>query len=306
MLIATDSKVYSLVDGAAGQEPALLYEGNQIARVAQGGRLAVIALKNGDLILKRDETSKTIETGIEDPVESLLIPGEEPLNLLIGTEGPHLYRFDGERAVHVESFDQLECRKNWYTPWGGPAALRSLAGTNDGWVYADIHVGSIMRSADMGASWEPVTRELHDDVHQVATSPQDSARVYANTADAVYISEDRGKSWSSRSQGFPFKYGRAIAVHPKDPECLLATVSKGPHGNSQGRLYRTDDAGGVWEHVTGGFPEAAPGNVDTYHLAFSTDGTAWAVVGATLYRSDDRGRYWSSVWESPKKIKMIA
>ena len=87
-----------------------------------------------------------------------------------------------------------------------------------------------MRSLDEGISWEPVTPELHKDVHQVATCPADDNRVYANTQNGVYVSTDRGNSWVNRIEGLPVRYGTAIAVHPTDPDLLIATVQKGPRG----------------------------------------------------------------------------
>ena len=75
-----------------------------------------------------------------------------------------------------------------------------------------------MRSPDEGISWEPVTPELHKDVHQVATCPADDNRVYANTQNGVYISADRGNSWVNRIEGLPRRYGTGVAVHPADPD----------------------------------------------------------------------------------------
>ncbi len=303
MLIATDSMVLSL--DTAGSEPSVLFEGEGIARVAEGGDSSVIAMKYGDLIVYSGKESRAVSTGIDAPIESLLILSPNPLQLLIGTEGPYLYRFEDGGVERNESFDNLECRKEWHTPWGGPAALRSMAMTSDGWVYADIHVGSIMRSPDSGITWQPVTPQLHEDVHQVATSVRVNERVYANTANAVYVSNDRGRSWEHRSDGFPFRYGRAIAVHPDDPDSLLATVSRGPHGNAQGELYRSADAGRSWVHVTAGFPESAPGNIDTCQIGFAQDGAAWGVVERTLYRSEDGGTRWERFWEASGDIRMI-
>jgi len=301
MLIATRSTVYALETDT----PETILDDQPVVRVAEGDCFQIIALKTGDLVILSEGNTQTLTTGIDENIEALHILGEDPLHLLIGTEAPHVYRLLDGKVERLESFDQLECRDDFHTPWGGPAAVRSFASTQDGWVYADIHVGSIMRSPDRGDTWEPVTPDLNDDVHQVATSPQTNDRVYANTARAVYISDDRGQSWHHRSEGFPYQYGRAIAVHPADKDCLLATVSKGPHGDASGQLYRSTNAGQSWNHVTEGYPESLSGNIDTFQVAFSQDGTAWSIVEQTLYKSDDRGQTWTAFWTAPEEINMI-
>ena len=304
MLIATRDTVYALNgDQAAPQD--VLKDGD-VQAIADGRSIGLAALSGGDVAVLSQNGRRTLDTGIEEPIECLLILDEDPLRFLVGVEAPHVYAVTDDGTERLNSFDALECRGDWYTPWGGPAAVRSMARTRDGWVYADVHVGSIMRSSDMGRSWEPVTPDLHKDVHQVATSPLVDDRVYANTAHAVYLSDDRGKSWRRRSEGFPYYYGRAIAVHPEEPDCLLASVSTGPHGDAQGQLYRTDNAGRHWSHVTDGFPDTTAGNIDTFHIGFTPDGRAWSVADDSLYSSRDRGLTWASAWQAPSNIRMIA
>lgn len=183
--------------------------------------------------------------------------------------------------------------------------MRSLA-RSGGDVYADIHVGSIVRSADSGQSWAPVKPGLHPDVHQVAVCPAAPERVYVNTADAVFVSQDRGESWRHRAEGLPCRYGRAIAVHPEDPDCLLASVSRGPRAEGTGRLFRSDDGGRAWAPPDGGFPETTRDNVDTFQVAFDAGGAAWASVEDRLYRSGDRGRNWRVEWQAPAPIAAIS
>ena len=308
MLIATEKVTYILEDNGSQGEPFFLYEGSDIVHIEEGRDLHVIALTNGDIILVKDGKTEQLTSGIEDSIESLALLEEARLNLLIGTEPPHIYRLkdDGSSAKRITSFDALEVRDKWDTPWGGPPAVRSLAITRDGGVYADIHVGSIMRSPDWGETWEPVTPTLHRDVHQVSTCVASLERVYANTYRAVYISEDRGRSWLHRANDLDQRYGRAIVVNPQDRDCILATVSDGPQGtNVHGQLYRTEDAGNTWVHVTEGFPPSTRHNINTFHVAFSPQGLAWAVVDRKLYLSRDRGKCWTTFWEAPDPIEMI-
>lgn len=294
VLVATATEVFSLQE----TEPESILSGEPAALI-EDIEGPVIVTRSGRIAFPGKET----ESHIDHPIECAARAGAD---LLIGTEGPHIYRHTSGTTEKVETFDQLECRDTFHTPWGGPASVRSFASTCDGVVYADIHVGSVMRSPDSGAHWEPVTPDLHEDVHQVATTGAAPDRLYANTAHGVYLSDDRGGSWTHRSTGFPYLYGRAVAVHPEDPECALASVSRGPHGNPAGQLYRTDDAGMSWRHVTNGYPDTVDRNIDTFQIGFSNDGRSWATAADGLYVSEDRGQAWDLFWTAPNDITLIA
>lgn len=307
MLIATKSAVY-LLDGDGNEKPDLLLDGLDVRRVIEGEKRNVVALADGNIILLDGDEIRRLHTNIEDRIDSLCIIKEKPLDLLIGTTPPFLYRFGEEdQAARIKSFDELKVRNKWYTPWGGPAAVRSLASTKDGWIYADIHVGSIMRSPDHGNTWEPVTPTLHKDVHQVSTTPASKKSVYANTYLSVYISYDRGNTWEHRSKNLNNRYGRGIAIHPEDPNTILCGVSDGPRGTHvHGQLYHTDDAGFNWTHVNKGFPESTRKNIDTFHIAYSENDLAWVSNEETLYMSRDRGKTWSTHWKAVDEILIIS
>ena len=303
MLILTEEAVYR-ADATAPQPVRVLDAAARAVDASTGAGVAT--LEDGEIALIRAEDADRLDSGIGDEIHCIHVLREDPLSLLIGTEPAHLYRLeDGQPAARVESFDRLEVRGDWYTPWGGPPAVRSLA-RSGGDVYADVHVGSIVRSADSGQSWAPVKPGLHPDVHQVAVCPAAPERVYVNTADAVFVSQDRGESWRHRADGLPCRYGRAIAVHPEDPECLLASVSRGPRAEGTGRLFRSDDGGRTWAPPDGGFPETTRDNVDTFQVAFDAGGAAWASVEDRLYRSGDRGRNWRVEWQAPAPIVAIS
>ena len=304
-LIATSTRLYR---ADSGDEATVLLEEVDATAMAAGANVAAVYLSGGEIVVVgKTGDSRRLPSGLGETVDSIAILDEEPLQLLLGTNDARLYRFQesGGPPRPVGSFDRLDCRSRWYTPWGGPPAVRSMA-ISGSWVYADIHVGSVMRSPDLGETWEPVTPELHEDVHQVATSPLQPDRVYANTANGVHVSDNRGDSWAHRSSGLPHRYGRAIAVHPASPDTLLASVSRGPHNQVDAQLWRTEDAGLTWTHVTDGFPPAIVENIDTFHLDFDSSGTAWAAIGNSLRSSRDAGRSWQISHQFDEPIRLIA
>ncbi len=308
MLIATNDSVYEFFSNSNYEKPVLIKDGINVRRVFEGEKWKIIAFSDGTFLFQGKGESKRIDSGIKDRIDSLCIVKEDPLNILVGCTPPNLYRLKEKgKAVRNDSFDRLDVRKDWYTPWGGPAAVRSLAISGDGWVYTDIHVGSIMRSNDLGETWEPVRPGLHIDVHEVATSNTDSEMVYANTYLSVYVSDDRGESWAHRSENLRNRYGRGIAVNPFDSELLLCGVSNGPRGaDVQGQLYRTTNTGLEWEHVSNGFPIRTKKNIDTFHIAFENKDLAWVTDEERLYRSEDKGQTWELFWEAPSEIMMIS
>ena len=112
MLISTKSTVYRLPSAATTSDPELLVDNVEVRRVAEGEDLDFIALGNGNLIILKGEEKRTVPSGIEDRIDSLLIFNEDPINLLIGCTPPNLYRLlEGEgSAIMNDNFDELEVR----------------------------------------------------------------------------------------------------------------------------------------------------------------------------------------------------
>ena len=63
----------------------------------------------------------------------------------------------------TEDVPFTEGRDRWYTPWGGPPDTRSMTSA-DGKVYANVHVGGVVRSADAGRTWQPTALDIDADV----------------------------------------------------------------------------------------------------------------------------------------------
>jgi len=307
MLLTTQEAVYQLHE--VGNTPDVLLECPGVRCVAEGRRLSAVAFRNGRVALLEAGRVRFLDPDLSEGehITALLMLAEDPVEMLVGAEPPHLYRLsEAGKAGPCGSFGALHMRSGWHTPWGGPPAVRSLAAAGR-YVYANIHVGRIVVSPDDGATWHSAGNDVEEDVHQVVTCPAAPDRVYANTARAVFVSYDRGQSWDDRGKGLGRRYGRAIAVHPQRPNVLLASASDGPIGDDvHGQLYRTTDAGKTWSQVDDGFPSVVRANIDTGHVAVTADGTGYAAVGRTLYAGPPAGGPWRRLWEAPDEIGMLS
>lgn len=197
--------------------------------------------------------------------------------IFIGAEDARMWVMpsEGGEPERIESFDAVPTRDEWDTPWGGPPDVRSLAtiaGESPA-IYADIHVGWIVRSLDLGATWTQL-QGLHRDVHRVNSHRLAPDRVYAATAQGCFISEDRGESWTQHLEFFePRNYQRCVMPDFDNPNLFLCTASLGPHPEGEtgceAMIFRTDDAGESWEKAHNGLPEHFYHNINTHMLAAS-------------------------------------
>lgn len=212
---------------------------------------------------------------------------------LVGTERARLAWVAKGTLEYLPSFDRVPERRLWDTPYGAPPELRSLAVATDGALYANVHVGWIVRSTDGGATWASLRNGLDRDVHQVAVHPSDPRIVFAATAEGFHISHDRGDTFAQRIAGMPYVYQRAVACFP-GRDVYLASTARDNRG-AGARLDRTEDDGRTWTRVRG-LPEAIHRNINTNQLAALPRGRGFAVVADTsLYETGDWGESWSLV-----------
>jgi hypothetical protein len=205
--------------------------------------------------------------------------------LHVGSSEARLFRLTDGALEPVAGFDAAEGRSEWFTPWGGPPATRSISEWDDD-VYVNVHVGGILRTDDHGRTWNP-TIDIDADVHQVATA---EGLVLAACAGGLATSLDRGATWTMRSKGLEAPYSRAVVVCG---DTVLLSASDGPRGG-HAAVYRGDLAGGPFERCTGGLPGWFDGNIDTFCLDALNDGSfaAFGTSDGRLFASEDAGSKW--------------
>ena len=307
ILVSAQNGIYSWDESSQTLNLHAL-EGKDMRQVAAGGDGTLVAYDVEESIWRSSKPGKSWEQIASPSIDgeiSVLFVHPISGDIYLGTEPPMIYRYNSidRNWELVTNLSALDVAKGWYTPWGGPPAVRSIAPANGDGLYLDIHVGGILRTLNRGKTWQPTNEGLHLDVHEVATCPERENAVYAATAGGFYLSEDRGESWEIRNEGLANRYTRGIAIHPDQPETILISGSPTSPGGwqTQGKrfsLFRTTDDGKHWEKVTNGFPEESESEIDTHGIAFSreaADGVLCALRSGQLYVSNDAGASWSTV-----------
>lgn len=217
----------------------------------------------------------------------LLCAVDAPGGLLIGTEGAHLVQVKPDGLERLESFETVDGRDDWYTPWGGPPETRSLATTDDNVLLASVHVGGIPRSDDGGRTWKP-TIDVEADVHQVRSVPGRAELVVAAAAVGACRSDDGGITWRVIDDGLHATYCRAVAVAG---DALIVSASEGPRGRQSALYRRPLDAPGAFGRIT----DWIDGNVDTHALDALGDLVVYGTRDGVVRESTDGGTTWEQV-----------
>jgi hypothetical protein len=208
--------------------------------------------------------------------------------LLIGTEQAHLLKLTGDTLEPVAAFDATEGRDTWYTPWGDPADVRSIASAVDGTIHANVHVGGVARSRDRGRSWTP-TLDIEEDVHQVLAHPTRGDVVLVAAAEGFGVSRDGGNSWQMVTAGLHAHYLRAVAI---SGETVLVSASTGPGGRRSALYRKRLDGDDTFERCRDGLPTWFDANIDTACLAAAGPVVVFGTEDGRVFQSLDGGARW--------------
>ncbi|HSL10301.1 MAG TPA: hypothetical protein VLA82_03175 [Actinomycetota bacterium] len=291
VVVATANGIHSLgIDGSSD----VALEGKPVTTVARDGD-GMWAIVDAAELWRSDGDRWTRAATLTDrrPTCLAIVRGD----VLVGTDEAHLLRVVDDEVAPIETFDRVDGRDRWYTPWGGPPATRSIANwTPD--TYVNVHVGGILRTGDGGQTWSP-TIDIDADVHQVTTA---EGLVLAACAGGLAVSTDRGESWSMRTEGLATTYARAVAVWRDQ---VVLSASRGPRGGDAA-VYRAPLDGGAFRRCEAG-PGSFDGNIDTYGLDALPEGdvAAFGTASGQLYASTDAGETWTELGTGLPQVRRV-
>src|SRR5262249_30567255 len=172
--------------------------GRAVTALALDGPTMWAIVDGSSLWARRDGTWKQHAAIDGQPATCVAATSAGPL---VGTEQAHLLRLTDGRLPREGSCEKAAGREAWYTPWGDPADVRSIAVATDGTIHVNVHVGGVARSRDGGTSWAP-TVDIEADVHQVLAHPSRAEVVLVAAAEGLGVSRDGGDAWRVATAGF--------------------------------------------------------------------------------------------------------
>jgi photosystem II stability/assembly factor-like uncharacterized protein len=245
-----------------------------------------------------------------------------------GVEPAALYEShdDGATWSLVRGLFDHPHRPRWMPGMGGLSLHSILLDPQDtNRMYVAISAGGVYATEDGGRTWHARNRgirvvympekypEFGQCVHKVVMHPARPERLFLQNHWGLYRSDDRGESWHDIAHGVPSDFGFAMAMHPRDPDCvyILPVESDEFRCTPEGRLrvYRTRNAGKSWEALVRGLPQN--GAYETVlRDAMTTDslepaGIYFGTRTGQLYGSADEGKTWKKLLDGLPPITCV-
>jgi hypothetical protein len=300
ILVATwDHGLFSVAGETARQELA----GRSVRGLALDGRGGVLAIVDGRALCRRSPDGEWATVAESEAALSCCVAVGDAV--FVGTDDARILRIDADGARQwLTAFDATEGRDSWYAGaaivdgklMGPPLGIRSMTATCDGAaLLANVHVGGVPRSGDLGRSWRP-TIDIECDVHQVCAHPTRPEIVIAASAAGLCISRDAGATWTIEQRGLHALHCSAVALGPDDMFISAATDQFA----DQAAVYRRPiDGDGPLQPLGGGMPRWIDGVADTDCIAIRGSTAAVIDRSGRLYLSQDGGASWS---ERPERL----
>jgi photosystem II stability/assembly factor-like uncharacterized protein len=248
----------------------------------------------------------------------LLYAGIEPAGLFVSD--------DGGTTWHASSLNAHPTTSAWQ-PAGGALALHSIVVDpfDPERVWCAVSAGGVYRTADGGATWEPVNAGVRADflvrespdaghcVHKLRAHPRRPGRLYQQNHCGTWRSDDGGTSWIEITSNLPTDYGYNLALDPADPDVAYVIPEESSHMRTTAggklRVYRTRDAGKSWEPLTDGLPQR-DAYVSMLREAMDSDtldpvGICFGTSGGHVFFSRDQGETWTLVTQWLPRIISI-
>jgi photosystem II stability/assembly factor-like uncharacterized protein len=190
-------------------------------------------------------------------------------------------------------------------------------GTGEACIRGNISYGDgVYKSTDGGISWKNVGLKDTQHIGAIIVDPSNPDVVFvaalghaygSNTERGVFRTTDGGKSWTKVLYKDDKSGAIDVVFDPNNSNILYASLWEAyrtPYSLNSGGpgsgLYKSEDGGSTWKHLTGnGLPAGILGRIGIT-VSGGDSNRVYALIEAKkggLYRSDDAGENWTLVNE---------
>ena len=232
----------------------------------------------------------------------------------------------GQSWQPVLGLNDHKSRDGWVAGFGGLCAHSILTDAKDpDRIWVGISAAGVFRSDDGGLSFEPKNDGINSAgegfcVHSLTHDPNQAAVIFRRDHRGMYRSEDAGDSWQLIENGLPTSelsdghrccFGFASAMDVASQSVFIVPLESDgfryPH-NAELSVYRTRDAGVVWEPLRQGLPNDCYANV--LRGGMSIDGldpcgVYFGTTSGSLYASANTGESWQRLVSDLPKILCV-
>ena len=208
--------------------------------------------------------------------------------------------------------------------YSGRVSAVACSPTNPDLYYVAGADGGVWRTTDGGASWTPLTDHMpSSSMGALAIDPTNENIIYVGTGEAnyanhsryglgLYKSVDGGDTWQVMAADvFSGRCFSKIHIDPNDPQRLYASITRAGgfpelaaakgHPGAAGSVgvFRSNDGGATWTHLTNGLPNLSATDLSldqaNPNVLYAGIGRIFGSEDNGIYKSNDGGDSWTKL-----------
>jgi photosystem II stability/assembly factor-like uncharacterized protein len=184
--------------------------------------------------------------------------------------------------------------------------------------------GGVWRTVDGGLSWTPLTDHMPTSaIGALAIDPTDASVIYAGTGEAnfanhsryglgLYKSTDGGDTWVQLAEDlFAGRCFSKIVINPSNSQTIYASITRAggfpelaaakghPDATGPVGVFRSDDGGVSWTHLTNGLPSLSATDLSLYpgdpNILYAAIGRIFGDPDNGVYKTTNGGASWAKL-----------